>query len=289
MKKFIAAIILVFMASIPARGAFASDTVTLKDSETGMTENLYAIQGEEDLLLYNNPRFGYNVSVPYKFFTEVVLLPENGDGIILEAIPTPRYENIIFRFRVSGGFVMGFETEMEEAKKSVEENVVDALVFEKNGDDWWELSWWNGPEEGRRRFITDGETWAECEINWPGLPYRAPGEYDDLMERAVQSLVFAALVEAQEIPKVGDDLSQYAFSEDVESHVLKAPVALYIETRSGAGRNQFPAGMTILFGLDSEGQLARHFDDGNWFYVMDENKKLIGWATYVEVESILFD
>jgi len=46
MKKFGAKILLVFIMLILANGAFASDTVTLKDSKTGVTENLYPIQGE---------------------------------------------------------------------------------------------------------------------------------------------------------------------------------------------------------------------------------------------------
>ena len=192
MRKFIVvlAVLCVCAHLSAAIGAFALEPVTLKDSKTGNTAVLYPIPDEEELLFYHNPRFGYNVSVPYKFFTQVALLPDNGDGMILEAIPSPTYDNEIFRFRVSGGLVMGFETTIEDAKKSVEENVDGALIFEKSGDGWWELSWWNGPEEGRRRFVTNGEAWAECEITWPGMPHRAPGEYDGLMKRAVESLGF---------------------------------------------------------------------------------------------------
>ncbi len=36
------------------------------------------------LLFYGNERLGYNVNVPI-IFTKVVLLPENGDGMVLES------------------------------------------------------------------------------------------------------------------------------------------------------------------------------------------------------------
>jgi len=101
MKNFSAKIILVFMALILARGAFAAgQDVTIKDGETGMTVELYAIPNEEELFFYGNQRFGYNVSVPYKYFTEVVLLPENEDGMILES------KDGTGRFRVTGGYLL---------------------------------------------------------------------------------------------------------------------------------------------------------------------------------------
>ena len=101
-------------------------------------------------------------------------------------------------------------------------------------------------------------------------------------------LLFSSLAEAQEIEKIGDDLSRYAFAEDAESHVLKAPVDFYKEPRSGADTIALPAGTTVLFGVDSEGQLAHHYDNTSWYYVMDENKTMIGWATDEELQSILY-
>ena len=83
MKNKCAKVLLIFMAMIFEVGAFAFEPVTLKDDKTGMTVDLYPIPDEEELLFYGNMRFGYNVSVPYKFFTQVVLLPENEDGMIL--------------------------------------------------------------------------------------------------------------------------------------------------------------------------------------------------------------
>jgi len=181
---------LLVLSILAASCAFASDPVTLRDSNTGNTVTLVPSYKEEseDLLFYSNERFGYGVMIPIKIFTEVVLLPDNEDGVILAS------KNGEYRFRASGGLVVfedTLQTSMEAAKKYVEENVDGAMIFEKTGDDWWELSWWNGPEEGRRKFVTNGETWCECEITWPGQPHRASGEYDDLFEYLLETMEFS--------------------------------------------------------------------------------------------------
>ncbi|MCL1876104.1 MAG: SH3 domain-containing protein [Synergistaceae bacterium] len=82
---------------------------------------------------------------------------------------------------------------------------------------------------------------------------------------------------------VGDDFSGW----ETESRVLKAPVVLYKEP-GGADTFTLPAGTTVLFGVDSEGRLGYHFDkdDKYWYYVIDENKKLIGWATNEVIQNI---
>ncbi|MCL1940376.1 MAG: right-handed parallel beta-helix repeat-containing protein [Synergistaceae bacterium] len=162
--------------------------VTLKDDNTGNTVTLYRLFSEEHegLLFYHNNRFGYSVTIP-EIFTEVILLPDNEDGLILAS------ENGEYRFRVSGGFVIfedELQTSMEAAKKYVEENVDGATIFEKTGDDWWELNWWNGPEKGVRKFLTDGGAWFECEITGPGQPNNGRGEYDELFERSLATMSF---------------------------------------------------------------------------------------------------
>ena len=181
-----------------ASHALAIDqALTLKDSERGTTVGLYPTGEKEDLelLLYVNERFGYSVKVPYELFTEVVVLPDNGDGIILESKEGLYPLDPLYRFRTSGGLAMSadmLETSLKDAKKQVEENVEGAIAYEKRGDDWWQLWWWNGSEKGSRKFMTNGEVWGECEITGPGLPRNAPGEYDDLLDRALESLTLAA-------------------------------------------------------------------------------------------------
>jgi ankyrin repeat protein len=162
--------------------------VRLIDNKTGNTKTLYPPFSEEDkgLLFYHNDRYGYAMMIP-DIFTEVVLLPGNEDGLILGS------KNGEYRFRASGGFVV-FEDElqkaMEAAKKYVEENVDGAIIYEKTGDDWWELNWWNGPEKGVRKFMTNGEAWCECEITSPGKLRNEQGEYDNLFERSLATMSF---------------------------------------------------------------------------------------------------
>jgi len=171
--------------------------LTLKDSTHGTTVSLYQTGNKQDkgLLVYINERFDYSAKVPYEVFTEVVILPDNGDGITLQS------NDGQYRFRASGGFAMSDDTleiSLKSAKQYVEENVDGGMVFEKKGDGWWELSWWNGPDKGGRRYMTNGELWCECEITWPGQLHNAPGEYDDLLELALESLALS--VPASETP-----------------------------------------------------------------------------------------
>jgi len=85
---------------------------------------------------------------------------------------------------------------------------------------------------------------------------------------------------------VGDDLSIYC--ADVESNVLKTSVDLYKEPVSGSEKFETPAGTAVFFGIDPEGRRLHHtdMDDVNWFCVMDENNKLIGWAYDEEIDHI---
>ena len=98
--------------------------------------------------------------------------------------------------------------------------------------------------------------------------------------------LFYSLAEAQNAI-IGDSLSQYFFADEAESHVLLAPVTLYIEAISGANTIVLPVGTTVLLGTDREGMFA-HIEDENgilWYYVMDENKTLLGWTTNEELDK----
>ena len=162
--------------------------VKLTDVNTGNTKPLSPPFSEEDrgLLFYHNDQFEYSVMIP-GIFTEVVLLPDNEDGLILKS------KNEEYRFRASGGYMVfenQLQTSMEAAKKYVNENVDGAIINEKTGDDWWELNWWNGHEKGVRKFMTNGEVWCECEITSPDKPQNEKGEYDELFERSLATMSF---------------------------------------------------------------------------------------------------
>jgi hypothetical protein len=160
--------------------------IIFTDEETGMTAQFYPGTDKENMLFYHNNRFGYSLFVP-KVFTKVVLLPENEDGITLET------EDGQYRFRTSGGHIMiddQFAETFENAKTDIKENVDGAMIFEKTGSDWWQLTWWNGPEKGWRKWTTNGEVWSDCEITGPGQLRNAPGEYDELFDSVMESLDF---------------------------------------------------------------------------------------------------
>ena len=183
---------LLVLSIFAASCAFAYHPTVLTDSSTGMTVTLYPSGDHYDGagFFYQNDRFEYGVDIP-DFFFEVVLLPENEDGLIL----TTRCENA--RFRASGGFVM-FEdelrTSLEAAKKHLENDLGGTVTSEKTGDDWWELSWRNGSENGIRRYITNGILWSDCEFTWSdqlnlGFQYDGlPDAAYKLFERSLQTL-----------------------------------------------------------------------------------------------------
>ena len=186
MKNVRAKIVLVFLVLVFTAAAFAFDPVILKDDNTGNTVELYETDSD-NYLFYGNMKVGYSISVPCLVFTEVVLLPDNEDGMILESKDGAR-------FRVTGGFYVddsllkeSFETALKAVKEKVEHPYSDL------GDDSWEITWRDADDTLHlRRHIMDKETgaWAEVEIY-----YHSP-EYDvhphaKIFDYAIESLVFA--------------------------------------------------------------------------------------------------
>lgn len=180
MKKILSVIILLFVASC----AFALDpALVLRDDDRETTANLYKVAGDDDSLLYVNERFGYSVMVPHKAFTEVVVIPDNEDGMILET------KDGGGRFRVSGGFVMedGYlKTSFEDARRLVgEQNITNHEV----GEDYWELYWWVGDVFHRRKLIASDDAWCDCEYSL--TVDRTTGKehpFDEISRLAIESL-----------------------------------------------------------------------------------------------------
>ena len=190
MKKWRVKILLVFMAAVFAAAAFAFEPVTLKDDKTGMTAELYPIPDEEELLFYGNMRFGYSVNVPSMIFTEVVLLPDYEDGMILES------KDGTSRFRVTGGYVMDNENDEMKVRESF--NAAIKAIEEKGGypsfeleDDNWLVTWREGDKLHIRKFLLKkgAGVWSEIEIY-----YDSPeGEVHPLariIDESINSLVF---------------------------------------------------------------------------------------------------
>ena len=184
-KTALIAVLLLLAASCaPAQ----NPVLTLRDEASGATADLYPSWDPEDrgLLAYFNERFGYAVKVPHKVFTKVVLLPENGDGMVLAS------EDGKAQFRVSGGHVMDeghLDSSFAEAKNAVGTKTIS---FENREDDSWELCWWEGKTFHRRRMVANEEVWGECEISYPASPEEGTEDpLDDVADRAIRSLGLA--------------------------------------------------------------------------------------------------
>jgi hypothetical protein len=162
--------------------------ITLRDSETGNTVDLYPIPDEENLRFYGNDRFGYSLSIPHKIFTKVVVLPDNGDGMILES------KDGKARFRVSGGFLIGEAGEtLYESYAEVLRNIggVENAFHHDVGDDYWELFWRKGDIVYKRKFLVNGEeAWSDCEIYFEWEEGVVDDTLPDLTQRAIESLAF---------------------------------------------------------------------------------------------------
>jgi hypothetical protein len=88
---------------------------------------------------------------------------------------------------------------------------------------------------------------------------------------------------------IGDDISRYC--SEKETYALRTAVVLHKEPGYTAGTIELPTGTTVFIGIDPEGRNVHHtdMDDKNWFCVMDENNKLIGWASSEEIDKITTD
>ena len=189
MKNFNAKVLSVFTVLIIAAAVFAFEPVILKDSKTGMTVNLYSIPDESNLLFYGNNRVGYNVSVPHKIFTKVVLLPQNEDGMILES------KDGKARFRVTGGRMVNEGILKESYDKACKDigGEQKASYFDL-GNDYWQLCWWKGKTFHIRKFVIDTEknAWGDCEIYY--ITPKGEGTYDpraEIIYNAIESFMFA--------------------------------------------------------------------------------------------------
>lgn len=188
MRKFCFKLSLTLWVLLLASCVFAFDpALTLRDRERGTTVDLYPVHDESDkgLLFYGNDRFGYSIHVPFEVFTEVVTLPDNGDGMILASKDGKAH------FRVSGGYVVDenpLKTTYEAARKELGRDLED-FSFYNLTDESWELCWWDGSLFYQRKFVANEEVWAECEIAYPAP--KNEGSEDpvgDLVSRAIESL-----------------------------------------------------------------------------------------------------
>ena len=128
---------------------------------------------------YVNERSPFAVDVP-ALFTKAVLIPDNGDGIILSDAEDKA------RFRASGGRLVGALT-IREFFESERKNLGIKPAYEKLGKDFFVLSWVKDGNIHYRKLILNEDAWADMEMSYP--PERKK-EFDPLVTHSARSLKY---------------------------------------------------------------------------------------------------
>jgi len=132
-----------------------------------------------DFFHYANERFPFAVDVP-ALFTQAVVIPDNGDGIIL------RDTEDKVRFRASGGRLVDKLT-IREFFESERKNLEVKPAYEKLGENFFVLSWLENGNIHYRKLILNGDAWFDMEMSYP--PERKK-EFDPLVTHSAQSLKY---------------------------------------------------------------------------------------------------
>ncbi|GAB1409554.1 hypothetical protein MASR1M90_07080 [Desulfovibrionales bacterium] len=142
--------------------------VVLIDPNTQNTVRLHPTGGDpggESFLLYANEKFGYTCWIPTEF-TQVVLVPDNQDGLIL-ASPDGQSQ-----LRTTGGYVDflegGFKGSFEKVKNTLTKKQLKYADFVQ--DEWktfWELQWEDRGKFFWRKMVLNKETYCDLEISFP--------------------------------------------------------------------------------------------------------------------------
>ena len=99
--------------------------LTLKDAKQETTADLYKIDmGENvnEIFLYVNERYGYSALIPLGMAEAVVVIPDNGDGLILAS------KDGSARFRASGGLAEFVEGGLNGVFATALKNIGPALI-----------------------------------------------------------------------------------------------------------------------------------------------------------------
>ena len=128
---------------------------------------------------YTGERSPFAVDVP-ALFTQAVVIPDNGDGIILRDIEDKA------RFRASGGRLVDTLT-IREFFESERKNLGVKPAYEKLGKNFFVLSWVADGNIHYRKLILNEDAWADMEMSYP--PERKK-EFDPLVTHSAQSLKY---------------------------------------------------------------------------------------------------
>ena len=128
---------------------------------------------------YIGERSPFAVDVP-ALFTQSVVIPDNGDGIILRDTEDKS------RFRASGGRLVGKLT-IREFFESERKNLGAEPAYEKLGKNFFVLSWVEDGNIHYRKLILNGDAWADMEMSYP---LERKKEFDPLVTHSAQSLKY---------------------------------------------------------------------------------------------------
>ncbi|MDY0275366.1 MAG: hypothetical protein RBR42_08005 [Desulfomicrobium sp.] len=153
---------------LPGANISLSPVLTLTDPQTSNSVPLYNTGGDpsgKNFLLYYNEKFDYTCWIPTAF-TQVVLLPDNEDGLIVAAVDAQA------QLRATGGYVDfldgGLKGDFERTKNSITKN---NLIYEDyTQDEWktyWELRWQDSDKIVLRKMILNGDYYCDLEISYP--------------------------------------------------------------------------------------------------------------------------
>ena len=128
---------------------------------------------------YTCERSPFTVDVP-ALFTQAVVIPDNGDGIILSDAEDKA------RFRASGGRLVGKLT-IREFFESERKSLGVKPAYEKLGKNFFVLSWLEDGKIHYRKLILNGDAWADMEMSYP---FERKKEFDPLVTHSAQSLKY---------------------------------------------------------------------------------------------------
>jgi hypothetical protein len=161
-----------------ASGLALAAEVKLTDSERGNTVVLTSAE-KSGFLRYENSQFGYSVDIPASF-SKIILLPDNGDGLILAT------QDDKSRFRASGGnYIEGIERTLKQSYDEAREGLPVKAAYATLKNDYWVLSWLEDEVIHYRKFMLRGDTWCDFELSYPAAQKKA---YDSVVTHVAQSL-----------------------------------------------------------------------------------------------------
>lgn len=155
-------------STIPGADQKISPAHTLLDPQTNNLVHLYPTSGdpsEKNFLLYYNDQFEYTCWIPADF-SQVVLLPDNGDGLILET------QDGQAQLRATGGYADFLEGGLQGSFDQAQSAIVNgSITHQEYAQDEWKAYWILEGQDGDKMFvrklIIHGDYYCELHLSYP--------------------------------------------------------------------------------------------------------------------------